>query len=137
MGLNPIYVYLDASVVIYLVEEHPVFAPLLESRIAAAPSSIFVVSDLTEMECLVIPFRNTNRRLIDKFTDWFKQTKAVSLNKKIFHDAAQLRADFPSLKTPDALHLATAVHHGCDEFWTNDNRLERVNPSLIKNILTI
>jgi predicted nucleic acid-binding protein len=38
--------------------------------------------------------------------------------------AAELRAA-SGVKTPDALHLATALHHGCDEFWTNDDRLAR------------
>jgi predicted nucleic acid-binding protein len=30
------------------------------------------------------------------------------------------------IKTPDALHLACALHHGCTEFWTNDDRLTKV-----------
>ncbi len=136
MGLKPIYVYLDSCLVIYLVEEHQIFAPLLENYIENTPDLIFVVLDLTEMECLVIPFRKNNQRLIEKFYDWFNQAKVVSLNKEIFHQAAQLRADFSSLKTPDALHLATAIHHNCHEFWTNDNRLDKVSPNLVKNILT-
>jgi uncharacterized protein len=40
----------------------------------------------------------------------------------IFDLAAELRAQ-SSLKTPDALHAACAIHHGCDELWTNDGRL--------------
>lgn len=89
------------------------------------------------MECLVMPFRKINRQLIDKYFDWFEQTEVFSLNKEIFHQAAKLRADFTSLKTPDALHLATAINHNCDEFWTNDNRLSKIKPNLVKNILTI
>ncbi len=54
----------------------------------------------------------------------------------VFDEAAQLRADFTGLKTPDALHLATAVYHNCDEFWTKDNRLDKVDSNLVKNILT-
>lgn len=135
MGLKSIYVYLDSCLVIYLVEEHPIYAPLLERHIANTTDLIFMVSNLTEMECLVIPFRKNSRLLIDKFQDWFEQTETVPLNKKIFHQAAQLRADFPSLKTPDALHLATALHHNCDEFWTNDNRLDRIAPNVVKNVL--
>ena len=29
------------------------------------------------------------------------------------------------LKTPDSLHLAAALRHGCTEFWTNDDPLAR------------
>lgn len=136
MGLKEIFIYLDSCLVIYLVEEHPIFAPLLETYIENKSNLVFIVSDLTEMESLVMPFRNKNQRLIDKFYDWFTQVKVVSLDKEIFHQAAKLRADFSGLKTPDALHLATAVYYNCDEFWTNDNRLIKVAPKLVKNILT-
>ncbi|MGI8642277.1 MAG: type II toxin-antitoxin system VapC family toxin [Pyrinomonadaceae bacterium] len=137
MGLKSIYVYLDSCLVIYLIEEHPIFAPLLESYISTRFDLIFVVSDLSEMECFVMPFRKNNQLLINKFSAWFRKAKSVSLSKKVFNQAAHLRADFPSLKTPDALHLATAIHHNCDEFWTNDTRLDKVAPNLIKSVLTI
>ena len=136
MGLKPTSVYLDSCLVIYLVEEHPTFAPLLENYIANAPDLIFVISGLTEMEYLVMPFRKNNKPLIDKFQEWFKKAEIISLDKEIFHQAARLRADFTGLKTPDALHLATAVYHDCDEFWTNDNRLDKVKPNLVKSVLT-
>ncbi len=135
MGLNFIYVYLDSYLIIYLVEEHPVFAPLLENYISAQPDLIFVVSDLSDMECSVMPLRQNNQLLIDKFRDWFKQAKKVSLDGEVFRRAARLRADFASLKTPDAIHLATASRYGCDGFWTNDNRLDKIAPSLVRNIL--
>ena len=61
----------------------------------------------------------------------------LEMTIKVFDQAAQLRADFNSLKTPDALHLATALHHNCDEFWTNDTRLNSVAPSLVKNVLHV
>lgn len=137
MGLKPIYVYLDSCLVIYLVEEHSIFAPLLENYIFAQPDLIFVVSALSEMECFVMPFRKNNQLLIDKFCDWFKQAESVVLGKEVFRQASHLRADFPSLKTPDAIHLATTLHYDCDEFWTNDNRLDKVALGLVKNVLTI
>lgn len=38
------------------------------------------------------------------------------------------------IRTPDALHLATASHYGCVEFWTNDDRLAKVAPTLAINV---
>ncbi|MGI9035104.1 MAG: type II toxin-antitoxin system VapC family toxin [Pyrinomonadaceae bacterium] len=108
----------------------------MENYIANTPDLIFVASDLTEMECLIIPFRKNNQQLISKFYDWFKHAEIVSFSQETFRRAARLRADFPNLKTPDALHLAAAIHHNCDEFWTNDNRLEKVESNLAKNILS-
>jgi len=34
MGLNPLRVYFDACIFIYLVEEHQTFAPMIETRLA-------------------------------------------------------------------------------------------------------
>jgi predicted nucleic acid-binding protein len=53
---------------------------------------------------------------------------------EVYFEAAQLRARF-GLKTPDALHLATAQHHRCDALWTNDDRLAQVSHGLARNIL--
>lgn len=132
MGLK---VYLDSCIVIYLIEEHPIFAPQVESYLAQFSNAQIYVSDLTELECLVLPLRIKNQVLIEKFQNWFQTINVLSLEKSVFHNAAQRRADFPRLKTPDALHISTAIYHNCDEFWTNDNRLDTVAPKLVKNIL--
>ena len=34
-------------------------------------------------------------------------------------------------------YLATALHYGCDEFWTNDGRLSRVAAGIAVDVLTI
>jgi predicted nucleic acid-binding protein len=43
----------------------------------------------------------------------------------VLRDAAQLRAD-TSLKTPDAIHAATALAQGCVQFITNDPAFRRI-----------
>ena len=135
MGLAASSIYLDSCLAIYLVEENATFVAGLESALAADPSASFCISPLTEMECLIMPLRLGNQLLITKFKNWFKTVEVLSLQSNVFHEAARLRADFSSLKTPDALHLAVAIHHKCDEFWTNDSRLSSVAPLLVKNIL--
>lgn len=135
MGLNSLRVYLDSCVVIYLVEEHPIFAPVVETLLAKHPDIVFQISGLTEMECLVMPLRNGNQLLIEKFRKWFERNDILPNERFVFQRAAQLRADHKSLKTPDAIHLATALHYGCDEFWTNDDRLGKIAPVIARNIL--
>lgn len=39
--------------------------------------------------------------------------------------AAQIRAEFPSIKTPDAIHLASALEAGADVFVTTGKRLPK------------
>ncbi len=53
-------------------------------------------------------------------------TAFLTLPVEVFDLAATLRAE-QRLKTPDALHLACAIHHGCDEFWTRDARILACN----------
>ena len=36
---------------------------------------------------------------------------------------AELRADYPALKLPDALHMASVLRADCDFFVTGDQRL--------------
>ena len=136
MGLKPLHVYLDSCVVIYLVEEHPTFAPVVEALLAKTPDIVLHISGLTEMECLVLPLRMQNQPLIDKFRNWFETVVNLSNQREVFQQASQLRADHKSLKTPDAIHLATVLHYGCDEFWTNDDRLAKIAPQVARNILT-
>jgi len=52
----------------------------------------------------------------------------------VYLHAARLRAHF-GLRTPDALHLACAQHHGCDALWTNDDRLAQAAHGLALNLL--
>lgn len=135
MGLTR-SIYLDSCLAIYLVEENPNFVTTLESALAANSDAIICVSPLTELECLVMPLRLQNNALITKFEEWFGRVTVFPMDVLVYRHAAKLRADFSPLRTPDALHLATAQHYGCDELWTNDNRLNAIDASLVKNILT-
>ena len=42
---------------------------------------------------------------------------------KIF---AKLRNKYPNIKSPDCIHLATAIEHNADCFITNDKQLKQV-----------
>lgn len=50
---------------------------------------------------------------------------ALPVNAIVAEQAAQLRTIY-RLRTPDALHVATALVSGCDAFLTNDIKLKRV-----------
>jgi len=56
------------------------------------------------------------------------------IGDEVFRIATELRARH-RIKTPDALHLATAMHYGCCEFWTNDDRLNTVAEKMAVNVL--
>lgn len=64
----------------------------------------------------------------------FDEFSTVDMPESVYLMAAGLRARF-GLKTPEALHLACAQHHGCDALWTNDDRLTQAGHGLARNIL--
>jgi uncharacterized protein len=129
-------IYLDSCLVIYWVENHSVFAPRIEQRILQTPTAEFAISPLVMAEVLVMPFRQNNTALIQRFEAFFANSVLLTLPETVFVQTARLRAIYPSLKMPDALHLAIAQQHGCVAFWTNDDRLQRTVGDYAVNVCT-
>jgi predicted nucleic acid-binding protein len=135
VGLTEPKIFLDSCIAIYLVEEHELHAPRVETILENLHTSEIFVSDLAMMECLVKPIRDKNVPLEEKFNRWFASVVVLPVNKRVFVEAAQLRAFHPTLKTPDAIHLATALYYNCDEFWTNDGRLGTLGIDIVRNVV--
>lgn len=62
--------------------------------------------------------------LLDEFGD---KLQIVAINRTIAEKAGQLRQTIRSIRTPDALHLATALECGADYFITNDKDLAKLD----------
>jgi len=131
--MNP-RVYLDACIVIYLIEKHPVFMEKIIGRINQAPDSQLAVSPLLRLEVLTKPLRDNDTALFQAYEDFLAAQIMLPIPEAIYDAALQLRANF-RLKTPDALHLAIAQHYDCTEFWTNDDRLKGAAGALAVNVL--
>lgn len=131
MGL----IYLDACLLIYAIENHPDWAATVRSAMAREPAESFAISPLVKMECMVKPLKTGNLALQGRYEAGLNQLVQLAMPEPVFLQAAQLRARF-GLKTPDALHLACAQHHGCAALWTNDARLAQAGHGLARNALT-
>lgn len=125
-------VYLDSCIAIYLVEEHAAFSAPVERELERL-DGIVCHSPLTELECLVQPLRQKRQDLVDKFTGFFAINLKLDMPDTVYREAARLRAE-SGIRTPDALHLATARYHACTELWTNDDRLAEAAGGLAVNI---
>ena len=125
-GSGPIAV--DTALFIYFIEEHPRFlAPVraLFARADAGDQEI-VTSALTLLEVLVVPYRAGDRALAARYDALLTRSrgvKVVDLTRDQLRTAARLRAQYPTLRTPDAMQLAAAIGGGCTTFVTNDRRL--------------
>ena len=116
-------VYLDANPIIYSVEKQPVYWPLLQPLWQAAKGSTIEIisSDLVLMETLIGPLKSGDAALVNAYEQLFQQaqTRLLPITHSLLRAAAQLRAT-TKLKTPDALHAATARQVNCALFVTND-----------------
>lgn len=130
MGL----IYLDSCLLIYLVENHPVWRQPVALAMDAAVNSRFGISALVACECLVGPLKRGDHLLERAYMGALARLVALPIPDEIYIEAARLRARF-GLRTPDALHLACAQHHNCEALWTNDGRLARASHGLARNVL--
>ena len=130
MGL----IYLDACLLIYAIEEHPVWADKVRAALKSESDARFAISPLIKLECLVKPLKISDIALQRRYEAGFNELVQLPMTETIFLQAAMLRARF-TLKTPDALHLACAQHHGCTALWTNDDRLAAAGHGLAVNVL--
>lgn len=117
-------VYFDAQIAIYSVERHAVYEPLLLDfwRRVQAFEIISLTSDLSLHECLVHPLRHADPVRVRSFEDFFVRpnVQTCMVTSTVLGRAAQLRADHPRLRTPDAIHIATAMEWQAAFFLTND-----------------
>lgn len=124
-------IYLDSCLVIYLVEPGSPSHAVVRETLASAGGTSLAISGLVVMECLVGPLRDSDEGLRDDYERAFGAMSLLPLTRAVFERAASLRAEH-RLKTPDAIHLATALEGGCDELWTNDDRLSRAAGSFAR-----
>lgn len=122
-------VYADTSIFIYTIEEHPDYYDLLQPLWAQFLSRDLKLlsSELTLLETLVVPIRESDTDLIETY-EWLllgSHIQLLPIAQTILRAAANLRAA-TSLKTPDAIHAATALSQECTLFLTNDSQFRTV-----------
>ncbi len=122
--------YVDANAAIYRFEGVEPYstasAPLWDA--IQDRTLLVVTSALTLLEVLVKPIRDGNDQLAATYRRVILETEGlecVAIDRKILNSAAQIRARC-RLKTPDAIHAATALHLRTTVFITNDAGFRRV-----------
>lgn len=123
-------VYVDTSIIIYSVEKFPDYYATLEPmwlKLKAKEIAI-VSSELALLETLVLPLKNSDIDLVQTYEALLtaSEMQLIPVTRSVLRNAANLRA-ITSLKTPDAIHAATALDVGCTLFLTNDNGFRNVS----------
>lgn len=120
----------DTSPVIYFIEAHPEYDALVTEVFRRVEGGVVggFTSVITLSEVLVHPSRTGDVELKTRYRELLLKSEnfsTLSIDSDIASHAADLRARY-SLRTPDALQMATAPSVGCEAFLTNDVAFARV-----------
>ncbi len=122
---------LDSAPFIYYLEEVTPYADLLDPVFGGLEnhSRRAVTSAVTLAEILAKPFADKNFSLVDeiKFTiKSFASLSVVTIDEKLVEAAALIRARY-TVRLPDALQIAAAIHGEATLLLTNDKRMKKVD----------
>jgi predicted nucleic acid-binding protein len=96
---------------------------------------ILSTSRLSRLECRVLPLRRGQTVLVAQYDEFFlrRSLNVVDIGGSVIDRATDLRVRY-GLKTPDAIHVATAMECGADLILTGDRdmtRLEHIRVELV------
>ncbi len=134
-------VYLDANIVIYVVEGFADYADQIQALLEAmdAGEIVSVSSEPTLAETLVKPLKDQNPAIQQAYRAFLTPApvlEVIPISRDILEDAAMWRAS-TKLKLPDAIHLATALRQRCDSFLTNDDVFRSLNLPQVKMLAEV
>jgi predicted nucleic acid-binding protein len=132
-------VYVDTNAIIYRIERiEPFLSASLPLWDALDQGQVELeTSELSLLEVLVKPLRDGKAPLVSLYRTVLLGTAGLSchpISRQVLESAAEIRARH-GLKTPDAIHAATALLTGSVLFVTNEVGFRRV-PSLPVSVLS-
>jgi predicted nucleic acid-binding protein len=121
----------DSCIFIYQIEANPKYVTLTDLVFSwlVQPAFRAVTSAITMTEVLVPSYRNRDQKLLDNFyglLSTYPNLEWISVGLEIADVAAELRAQH-NMRTPDAIHAATAIHAGATALITNDPLFSRIS----------
>lgn len=119
-------IFIDSAIFIYLFEDHPKYASLLEplfnNEAVKKISSVIMIA-----EVLTKPFERKNSELINHYQEIFNHLpnlSIVSLDRESAILGSQIKAQY-GFHLIDSFQLALAEKNNCVSFLTNDKQLEK------------
>lgn len=121
-------VYFDTNIFIYLLEGSVEYAKQIRSIKLAIEAGEFKVfsSEIIFSEILPLHVKANDHDKIQIIIEFLSASGAFNLvpaDRDVCIQSGFLRG-MAGMKTPDALHVATAIQSGCDIFLTNDKRIK-------------
>jgi predicted nucleic acid-binding protein len=121
--------YLDANIIIYGYEASEPVRSVVRGRLwewCDQQGGTLMTSLFSRLECRVLPLRYTDHALLAAYEKFFYggSVETIDVSVPVIDLATQLRAQY-GFKSPDAVHLASAIHGGAQIFLTGDVQLRR------------
>lgn len=122
---------LDTAPLIYFIEKHSLYPPLILPFFEAVERGDIevVTSTLTLTEVLIHPLRQNDQALARQYSSILLTASHVTMlpvSAGVATEAARLRATH-GYKTPDAIQVATALSGRASHFVTNDESLASIS----------
>jgi predicted nucleic acid-binding protein len=121
-------IYLDSNVVIRLVEGDALARAPLVARLSSSlgVAGSLATSRLSRLECRSSLLRAGDTATLAQFDVFFSgvEISLIEVTASVVELATEIRAKY-NLKTPDALHFASALEAGADVFLTGDRAFAR------------
>lgn len=121
---------LDSNIFIRAMDDPTILgekARDLIAQITEISPTIYISTMLLE-EFFVRVYKEKRDKDIESYLEFISLgglCTIVEINQQIALLAAKLRAQYPSLRAPDAIHLASAIESGAKVFITTDRRLPK------------
>jgi len=136
-------IFIDTAPIIYYIEAHPQFGPLVKNIIDALQTGKFIAfsSVVTLTEVLPKPIEAGDEKLARRFAEFLKFGRNINLieiSESIADKAGRLRGKYSNLRTIDALQISAALDIDADLFLTNDatlKKIKEINVLVLKDYL--
>jgi predicted nucleic acid-binding protein len=123
-------VFIDTPVFIYFIERNPRYLGVVKPVFLGidAGSIDAITSTITLLEVLVVPFKQENHSLVEKYRHLILYSEGLT-TYEVFHEvsllSSKLRARH-SIRIPDAIQMAVGMLYGAEAFLTNDANLKKI-----------
>ena len=119
-------IYLDTNFFIQFIESDNEALRTFYSAAGLRDEVELITRELTLLETLAGAIRDADQNEIDAYETWLNEAneilKVIPINREILRRAAEVRVTTGN-KTPDAIHVATAVLSECDTLISSDRKL--------------
>jgi predicted nucleic acid-binding protein len=119
---TPVWIAFIEQKSAFLADVNPLFESLKSGRVRVVTSTVGLIEILTGA---LLRGDELLARRAEEILTGLNGSTVVPVTLEVARQAARLRAAY-GLRTPDAIHLATAVAAEAAEFVTTDRRLARV-----------